>query len=71
VLILQNPNLFDFQIFGSLVIKCPGCQLARNALAELDKIANLLERAKTGTRPSTLLVSGYPAFRDIYLPGNF
>ncbi|KIJ55462.1 hypothetical protein M422DRAFT_24037 [Sphaerobolus stellatus SS14] len=42
-------------IFGMLAIHCPGCKLAPRAMAELDKIVELLTKAHYGLRASIVL----------------
>ena len=49
-----NVNL---QILGTIVTRSPSCSLAPRALTELDKLCTLLRNARTGVRPSQLLVS--------------
>ncbi|KAF8517951.1 hypothetical protein BU17DRAFT_91378 [Hysterangium stoloniferum] len=48
-------QLFVPCILGTIVVRSPGCKLAPTALAELDKICELLLKAKEGFKPSTLL----------------
>ena len=45
------------QILGTIVTRNPSCSLAPRALVELDKLCTLLRNARTGIRPSQLLVS--------------
>jgi len=53
--IFWNQLFVPCLVLGTIVIRSPGCKLAPTALAELDKICELLQKAKEGFRPSALM----------------
>ena len=57
LLVLVNPCLQDIKVLlGAIVVKSPGCKLARNALALLDQSFTLYEEGSALCRPPATVV---------------
>ena len=55
------------QILGTIVVHSPSCSLAPQALKELDKLCDLMRKARDGVRPRQILASDIPLVISYFL----